>query len=153
MFYPMVAVNTFTYLPLAVYKYLLGRAGQTMSDKNVERRTRQVQKIVYRAAKYLNNINAKDGVASYLYKRLSFICGSIYRNILLVKRFDIFNEIENDIKQLNPYFYSYVANEPLYKGVLDFKYIIQLRKENLLLVKVVISAYKLIEDIKHVIRR
>lgn len=151
MFYPMVAVNTFYYLPIAVYKYLLGREGQTMSDKNVERRVAQMEKIVYRAAECLNNTNESDEKKCYLNKRLSSICSSNYKRLLLVDKVEILDKIDNNILQINPVFYHRLIAETLYDSMFGYKYIKGYRTGNRFLFNLMLYLFKFFVRVKSII--
>lgn len=153
MFYPMVAVKTFTYTSVPVYRYLLGRMGQTMSDKNVERRLTQALKIIFRAINYLNDIEVDNKVYKYLNKRMAFMLATSYKDLLSIKKRNRILEIEKEVLNINPTFYDSLKNEPLYSGIIPYKFINGMRNGNIAFFNFMVWFYRLVLEVKSLLSR
>lgn len=69
IFKPMTAVNTVRYLPLALYKYLTGRDGQTMDPAIQRKRFGDIRKMITNLLNFYSNYENTDSQKQYLYER------------------------------------------------------------------------------------
>lgn len=114
IFAPMARVKTFIYFPIPLYKYLIGREGQTISPE-------QMKRFVSHSLKLTNSMLSMYGeidevlptIHSYLYFRLSRQVKSLYR-IFLVEysglELDGLITFDNRLKTEQPGLYKESAN-------------------------------------------
>lgn len=132
IFYPMQGVKSIIYFNIDLYQYLIGRAGQTMSPDSMRR---YVSHQILIAEKMLDSkhykFNDKD-LCNYLDYRISEICKSVYRIVLLFSRNKGENEnlmiLDSKIKMNNANVYKNLNQEIIHK-YLPFKYISIFRKK------------------------
>ena len=80
IFGPMARVRTFTYLALPLYKYLIGREGQTISPEQIRRSSSHVLKLGNdMLTMYLEADKTEPAINDYLYFRLCRQIKSLYR--------------------------------------------------------------------------
>lgn len=83
IFAPMARVRTFTYLPLPLYKYLIGRKGQTISPEQAKRSSTHILKLVNSMlTMYQEAETTVPAMHNYLYFRLARQIKSLYRIFL-----------------------------------------------------------------------
>lgn len=83
IFAPMARVRTFTYLPLPLYKYLIGREGQTISPEQIRRSSGHVLKLANSMLTMYKEAGKTVPVMyNYLYFRLARQVKSLYRIFL-----------------------------------------------------------------------
>jgi len=80
IFAPMARVRNFTYLSLPLYKYLIGREGQTISPEQILRSSSHALKLGNdMLTMYQGALDTEPAVYNYLYFRLSRQIKSLYR--------------------------------------------------------------------------
>ena len=83
IFAPMAHVHTFTYLPIPLYKYLVGRAGQTISSEQIRRSSDHVVKLANSMlTMFTKTGDIEPAIYNYLYFRLNRQIKSLYRTFL-----------------------------------------------------------------------
>lgn len=147
MLYPMTKVETFFYIPVVVYQYVIGREGQTVADTNLPRVLDQHLIILYRALSYINNKSLDNNLYEFVKYRLMFLFTFFYRRLLLLKDYGKINEIENQIKNINYRFYEDM-NDTRLDRFLPFKFIKALRNGNTLSLSIALSCFKVLSKIK-----
>lgn len=84
IFEPMSHVSTFTYLPLPLYKYLIGREGQTISPEQIRKSSTHALTLCNdMLTMYKKREDIDLGVHFYLYARLWRQVKSLYRTYLV----------------------------------------------------------------------
>ena len=86
MFIPMTAVLTAYYHPIIIYRYLVGREGQTINSDRQHKMVKQTLQVVSSMANYYSSqqIEPNSVLERYLIKRMFVPAIAIYR-IMLVK--------------------------------------------------------------------
>jgi len=83
IFAPMAHVRTFTYLPIPLYKYLVGREGQTISSEQIKRSSNHVIKLANSMlTMFTETGDVEPAIYNYLYFRLNRQIKSLYRTFL-----------------------------------------------------------------------
>lgn len=83
IFAPMARVQSFTYLPLPLYKYLIGREGQTISPEQIRRSSGQALKLANSMLTMYREVgDVPSATHNYLYFRLTRQIKSLYRTFL-----------------------------------------------------------------------
>lgn len=86
VFYPQHGVKTCVYLPFDIYRYVVGREGQTMDPKVVAKSIGQYDKLLRAMIKFADNLPAADKQL-YSYQRLNdqieHLSLGVYRNALI----------------------------------------------------------------------
>lgn len=152
MFYPMSYMTTFSYLPVAVYQYGLGREGQTM-DENVRKKTiSHMTKILYRQADFLNHANSQEMINGYMKTRFFQLVSMIYP-ILISGRQDVsLKEIDEKVKEINPAIYDEVSVLKLDNRLWPFQYINHWRNNKKIRLWFIMSGYEMMKWIKTMVR-
>lgn len=70
VFYPQHAVDTCVYLPYNLYRYVVGREGQTMDPKVIAKSVGQYDKLIRSMIAFADNLS-KEAKQLYTYQRLS----------------------------------------------------------------------------------
>ena len=95
VYYPQHAVKTCVYLPLDVYRYLMGREGQTMAPEVRIRSASNHSKLIRSMVAFANNLSELDKQL-YAYKRMeneiAGLCLGIYIGCLVKQDSDSFDE-------------------------------------------------------------
>ena len=132
IFMPMSTVNTVYYLNIPIYKYLIGRPGQTVNPQIALRNINHtIIGIKAMLKEYLSKDNYSEQTNSYLNHRLKKRIISIYRSYLLEKNeLDISDLFAFDtyIKETCPSIYLQIGNTYIYKYI-PFKFISHWRKK------------------------
>lgn len=139
VFKPIVNVRTCEYLDLNVYRYLVGRAGQTMN--NVGKAIKQLIVVVFSMIDFFLNQDKDSKYQKYLEYQLEGQIDYIYRTGLLNQQFslDILREFDDKLSSYpalyklldkegviksHPYFLPYIHSWRQHKDKkLSFKYI------------------------------
>lgn len=150
MLYPMTKVDTFFYIPVVVYQYVIGREGQTVADTNLPRVLEQHLIILYRALSYINNKPLANNLYEFVKYRLMFLFTFFYRKLMFLKDYDKINEIENQIKNINNRFYEDMNDSKLDR-LLPFKFIKALRNGNRISLNIALYCFKLVSRVKCII--
>ena len=134
IFSPFTAVKTAVYFKLPLYRYTLGREGQTMSSAFSDKHFRD--NIVctcnmIELARHFNNV--PNEIMSMLNYRLQKRCKFIYRTYMLkngiINNKDL-NVLDEKIKSSNPSLYKATGNLPMSIPLFPIKYISIWRKNH-----------------------
>ena len=132
MFLPMTRVNTISFFDKVVYRYLVGRAGQTVDIKVSMKAVDQTMTVMEKLLSIYNNekVDLSDLHLKYLQHRLSRKAPSIYR-ICLIKTPDNsmyarLNNFDERLRTTYPELYNELGNEDI-KG-LPFRFVKYWRK-------------------------
>lgn len=105
-FYPVKAVSTVYYYPAVVYRYLEGRAGQTIEMATQIRNIGHHQTIACRELEEYVQMNHNLATDSYFRGRLMRLCETVYRRYLILapNKFEIGElvKFDNEISQCAP---------------------------------------------------
>ena len=132
MFEPMNGVESVSFFPKVVYRYLVGRVGQTVSIAVSYKSLNQTIQVVLNMLKSYNVINKKADKyhRSYLLSRLSQKIPSIYRIGLLKTKDSIIKDdvfkFDQEFLQLNPTLYNRYGSDKV--AFLSIPYISYWRK-------------------------
>ena len=119
MFLPMTNIRTFVYYNIPVYRYLVGREGQTIDPKVLVRTISQHIQVLKSHLLRYNNLPHPLNVDNYLHNRIYQVASVVYRHFLLnygMENKDLYeleiidtmiNEIESvkyllDCEKINP---------------------------------------------------
>lgn len=128
VFKPVSGVKTCYYIPVVLYRYLVGRSGQTML--NVGKSINQLITVIFSLVNYYITDGIKTKTANYLRSQLENQIDQIYRRGLLDKAFpiDILKEFDKKLSQY-PLVYHCVDNTGVIHSFSNFlKYIKYWRK-------------------------
>lgn len=134
IFSPMIKVKTAAIFPKVLYKYLIGRIGQTVSA-DFAKRIVPFELITKKEISILrsNFETIDESHRNYLIQRIIFSLKSVYDLIILDSKFHEYNIFlsefdEKYIKSFTPLFK--ITSELLYKSNIPFKYINIWRKSD-----------------------
>ena len=151
VFIPLTTIRTFYYLDTVVYKYLVGRSGQTVElgtyHKRVSDRVKMVRNIVALFVQFKND--NKSGIYdSFLTKRATELIHSIYLSYVIVNRDSAgAGDFDNFLKTSSTELYGLCDNLIVYK-FLPFKYIAYWRTRGMLPPKLLSNAYRWLKSIR-----
>lgn len=152
MFYPMSYMSTFSYLPVTVYQYGLGREGQTM-DEDVRKKTiSHMTKILYRQADFLNHANSQEMINGYMKTRFFQLVSMIYPMLIIVRQDINLEEIDEKVKEINPAIYDEISLLELDSRLWPFQYINHWRNNNKIKLWFIMSGYEMMKRIKNMVR-
>ena len=126
VFTPICTVKTVFYIKGILYKYLVGRAGQTVDlevfHKRVQDRVKLVESMLYGYQKFCSDEQYK-AYKSFLDVRIKEALESIYLSYLVVNR-EQGNLLEFDerLREKSPQLYTLLNNSPVSKFI-SYKYI------------------------------
>jgi glycosyltransferase involved in cell wall biosynthesis len=86
IFYPLGHIKSYTYLNIILYKYYIGRNGQSISLSSMVRNKEHFYLLIYRMIEYLGQNNCSDKVKKFRYFILESLCCTYYRIILIFNR-------------------------------------------------------------------
>lgn len=114
MFMPMTTVKTLYYLPVVVYKYLVGRAGQTVEmEAHIRNISHHVKKNFDMLNAFQNNI-VEEVYTRYLLTRLSNSFSFVYYVYMIIngnaESMSVLREIDNKLKSC-PRIYNILDNK------------------------------------------
>lgn len=133
IFTPMIYVETVSYFGKSVYRYLVGRAGQTMDPKVKKRSMEHARKnslgLVSDFEAHKDKIENKE-IRRYLYDRLAWYIKDIY--IFYICHFDkanagVLSEYDLNLKSVSPDVYDMIGSKEV-SSFHGFPYIRFLRK-------------------------
>ena len=115
IFYPMTNVETFYYSNQYVYKYLVGRSGQTMDPTVMQRGVAAHITIANRMISYYKNFNSRVAEANaYVKNNLLWLLNHIYGICLLSQSHGVelnkLNDFDINIQQEIPELYINISN-------------------------------------------
>lgn len=132
IFLPMTTVQKVVYQPIFLYNYLLGREGQTMQSKILDKNISHQVLCALNRLKELNrrNLELTPNLNKFLFYNLGRVVAYVYRATILRGLYDIdkLKDFDVNIKNLNPQFYNYLGDASLKFGI-KFKYIWYFRKK------------------------
>ncbi len=155
IFTPMIMVKNVAYFNKIVYRYLVGREGQTM-DPNVKLRSmaHAIKNSFGLVSDYENHKKEiiGEGVRNYLYSRLSWYIKDIYVFYICHYNKDnalILREYDRELKVLSPEIYDMLSTKEI-SSFYGFAYLDYWRKHKIpiVLVRVVGRIYKALLDFK-----
>ena len=93
-YYPIAQVKRFKYEPVVVYRYLVGRAGQTIDPKVRKKAIWTCADIAWRMVKELPrmSVNAPKVIKDYLEDFAVMMCVKVYKGAII----DLHNNIDDD---------------------------------------------------------
>lgn len=155
IFTPMIYVKSFAYFGKSVYRYLVGRAGQTMDPKVKMRSMEHARKNSLGLASDFENHKSRienKEIQRYLHDRLAWYIKDIY--IFFICHFDkanaeVFREYDRKLKSVSPDVYDMIGSKEV-SSFHGFAYIRFLRKYKCpaFLIKCLGSIYKFVLDAK-----
>ncbi|MBR6104155.1 MAG: glycosyltransferase family 2 protein [Paludibacteraceae bacterium] len=100
--YPMENIHSIVYLNFNVYQYLLDRVGQTMDEKQFQKSIGHFSPIIQKMLEKFNSINTLSSPFVDYYKfRLSCVCESVYRMVLLMQSNKSYQNSSELLKKLD----------------------------------------------------
>lgn len=132
-FLPMSKVNTVIYFDLVVYKYLIGREGQTVSPKVAMRTLSHKMKSGIVMAKQYQSLKGLDDFhILYMERRISWSLAAIYYNYLVSYRkqlsLDELISFDSELQTEAPSVYK-LLNKEVLSHILPIHYIKKWRKQ------------------------
>lgn len=133
-YYPMVKIQTVYYINNVLYKYLLGREGQTMSESVLKKKISHLEIVANKMLKHFSLLD-KNNLSRERYlllrKRILVRYKDIYRLYLIgfkKEEFDAkaFDELDSFVKQ-NKDIYSLLGLTSVYKKVMPIPYVLLYR--------------------------
>lgn len=133
-YYPMVKIQTVYYVNNVLYKYLLGREGQTMSENVLKKKISNLEIVANKMLKHFSLLD-KNKLSRERYlllrKRILVRYKDIYRLYLIgfkKEEFDAkaFDELDSFVKQ-NKDIYSLLGLTCVYKKVMPIPYVLLYR--------------------------
>ena len=133
-YYPMVKIQTVYYVNNVLYKYLLGREGQTMSESVLKKKISHLEIVANKMLKHFSLLD-KNKLSRERYlllrKRILVRYKDIYRLYLIgfkKEEFDAkaFDELDSFVKQ-NKDIYSLLGLTSVYKKVMPIPYVLLYR--------------------------
>lgn len=117
IFSPISKVETVAYCPLTVYRYLLGREGQTASELAVQRNIGHIAKTLSKMLDiYEKSSTLSDFHDKYLRKRIERKKNILYSICILSNQdlisFDL-SKFDNELKSNHPDFYSSLGDDTM----------------------------------------
>ena len=127
LFKPIIMVEKVHYINITIYKYLIGRAGQTSDPKVLDRSIAHfvhiLTKMIYDYSYYLKS---NVPISNYLEYRILQLARRVYKMLLLPintnYKADLTSQIDEFIKVNNMIIYQKLENIPIHR-LLPFKYI------------------------------
>jgi hypothetical protein len=156
IFTPMINVKSVSYFDKAVYRYLIGRDGQTMDPKVKMRSMEHARKnsfgLVSDYEKHKNEINNNQALRFYLHSRLAWYIKDIY--VYYICHYSkanapILRDYDKKLRYLSNEIYEFIGSKNV-SSFHGFTYIDYWRKHKIptLLVKVLGKVYKSMLDTK-----
>ena len=149
VFKPLAAVKVFVYLNIPIYKYLLGREGQSISEEIKSTHTKDYILMICALIKDFADLSCSDydkRNINFLYKKLYIKIKVLYKDYLVRKTYSNLSELkilDNTLKKYLPKMYQEIGKILLSKPLLCVRYISLWRKKgNCKLLQIVISLYQ-----------
>lgn len=157
IFLPMTTVNTAYYLKNVVYRYLLGRDGQTCDSETYFKHMDQLEKILYSMIEHYRSLENGISIAhkKYLANKIELLIYYIYNNAIVItgnmnnKRLDTF---DRKLLEKDKVFYKNVENRMVMK-INHFRFIKAWRRKTLadsLVLKIIHYGFSVLKAIKDV---
>lgn len=145
IFLPMVFVKTVEYFHLDLYKYLVGRIGQTMDKKVINKSISHYLKIMNNRLYILqtHKLHPSEAISKYLYYKTTILATFIYRAVLLRKiaSLDELEKLDARIAYIDPVLYQKLDVEKI-KCIIGFRYIHYFRKHHNYAPSAIVLIYK-----------
>lgn len=151
IFTPMIMVKSVVYYGVTIYRYLLGRSGQTVDPKVKMRLMEHAKRNSYGL---LNDFEAYKGeildprIKSYLYSRLSWYIKDIY--VFYICNYShinaqILREYDRNVGDISPEIYDFLCRKGV-SSYMGFCYLSYWREHDIpiVLVKIIGNLYKMI---------
>lgn len=120
IFHPLTSVRTIFYYAKPIYRYLLGRDGQTVDTLTMIKRLDHREKGLWSELKIFNSLSKCNLAYKYLERMIHRRIIFIYINGLSThSNFDL-NSFDNRLKQNSPYFYNRLADFTTKTGIGNF---------------------------------
>lgn len=156
VFTPLANVKTVSYIPLVVYKYLMGREGQTMTPRIFNKRVKDYILVI---CNMLDDFDAvKDEITDhrvrkYMHTKLYSRIRSIYKGYLLKRKYtdtEALEYLEEQLKTKHQYMYEKTGKLLLSTPILCFRYVNMWRdNHNSRLLKLIIYLYRKKKGLKN----
>lgn len=144
IFMPMSVVCSCLYLNVSVYRYLVGRSGQTIDPQNAVKNLPYNIMVIKSRLSFFNNIENKltDAKRNYLLYKLKEDIAFVYRYGLLKQLYEMNNlySFDNYLLNTNKTIYNMLGKETIF----NFRYIDYWRKKNIKLPFFIIQFYRLL---------
>lgn len=134
---PLVGVKKIAYCPETIYRYLRGRAGQTMEAKQIARNFWMLARLALDMLRQFTDVKttASQEAIEYLLPRLKSRVSNVYRGCIfgsngLRVKFDL-SRFDIELRNCHPDFYEYMSTE-VYCRRIPYRYIDGWRKKVLL---------------------
>lgn len=155
IFTPMIGVKSVVYFNKAVYRYLIGREGQTMDPKIKLRSMAHSRKnslgLILDYETHKNAITTPK-IKSYLYSRLAWYIKDIY--IFYITNYSksnakILHDYDKKIQEMSHDIYSMIGSKKV-SSILGFPYIDYWRKHDIsiILVSIIARTYRFVVNVK-----
>lgn len=133
IFWPMSTVKNAFYIPVPLYRYLIGRAGQTMDPKVMTKAYPQKLKVLRRMIEVWEKHHSEwSDCKTYLDGRISGLLYSLFEQSIITgskAQKELFVQFEKDLKANCPVFYDY-SNSFWYGKKFHIHYLKYWRKHN-----------------------
>ena len=136
IFTPMIGVSSVVYFDKPVYRYLLGRMGQTMDPKV---KMRSMQHAIKNSLGLVKDYETHRGeitnplIESYLHSRLAWYIKDIY--VFYITNYNknnaaILRDYDRDLKAISPHIYDFIGSREI-SSFRGFAYIDYWRRHNI----------------------
>lgn len=128
IFLPITYMNSFSYYPLFLYQYLVGREGQSMDPKIKVGKEWTSFELLFKRDSYYHSLKNSDNISnnkkSYLENKLKMSVSKIYRNGIIYKQVDnkTLRYYDDKLKNLDVLLYDSVTANPD-KKLFGLKYV------------------------------
>lgn len=152
MFMPMSVVQNVCFSNLTVYRYLIGRSGQTVESDAYARNYKAIKLITEKMIEDYLSLPEKSKYHNYrLIRQLEFLY-----YICLIRRDDAetndeLSKFDNNLRQILPEFYSILSNTRLFK--MPIFYIRQWRKGRHKRNNIVLSSIRILLKLRKIARK
>ena len=149
VFEPIIHMDSFIYLPLDLYQYLVGRDGQTVAPDIINKNSKVMISLLLKRVSLLNDICQSSKISinklNFLKEKLLISATSLYRLGILGGNIDenLLREFDKTFKLLNTDVYDMIGNDKR-NCLLGFNYVRAWRKNNI----IVTSLIRIIRKIK-----
>ena len=130
VFTPMTTINSFSIFNKTIYKYLIGRTGQTISNNTLKKNLKDITILTLSLLDKYHNIKYSKNHQSYLKRRLQANLENIYCNQLINNTFNRIDFLSFDLKIKSKYEQYYNEMSQWTISTSTYKYILHLRLGN-----------------------
>lgn len=115
---PLTKLTTFSYLPVDIYHYWIGRPGQSMNIKNMFKNRLHHERVLKRLITFLNTGDISDNKRRYIYNILKLMTNTHYliyiNNNLSTSQAREILRLDKWLKDSNPSIYDDTGEEFMY---------------------------------------